>query len=189
MTTNLNIALVENINQLTTAMSNLGSIEESHNMDGNMDGSGAIVNPNVLFPIRGWNSVARIDLPTGKWHLNGYCAFTSTYTDLALIGFGLSDSSGNGSQYPIIIPLIIGKNNNQDNSQPLRPTILQYIGRTFGSETLNSSAAGPCHSMVLSGPVTYYLNYAILDDTTENTFVGSELIINPLLVATRVGTI
>jgi hypothetical protein len=192
MTTILDVTLVETVIKLTTAMNSLGSNIKSHNMDGDMDGSGTIV-IQVSSPIIGWNSIAKIDLPAGKWHIDGYCAFTSNYTDLALIGFGLSDSSGNGGLYPIEIPVRVGENNNQDNSQPSHPTILGYIGRTYGSEILSSGTAGSCLPIIVnveSGSfATYYLNYAILDDTSESTFVGSDLIINPLLSAIQVGTV
>jgi hypothetical protein len=164
----------------------IGSVVKANNIDGTFDTYGSIVT-QVSSPIIGWNSIAKIDLPDGKWQLDGYCAFISNYTDLALVGFGLSDSSGNGELYPIENPIIVGQNNYQDDSQPIYPTILQYIGRTYGSETLNSGSAGTCQNMVVNGPVTYYLNYAVLDDTTGDTFIGSNLTINPLLSATRLG--
>jgi len=166
----------------------IGSVEKSNNMDGNMDGSGAIVDLNVEYPIIGWNSIAKIDLQPGKWELQGYCAIVSDYSDLALVGFGLSESLGSGQS--IAQPIIIGQINNDDTSQPVYPTILQYTGRTYGSESLYSLSAGTCQNMIIniSEPTTYYLNYAILDDVMEDTFVNSELIIYPLISATCLGS-
>jgi hypothetical protein len=132
--------------------------------------------------------------------IDGYCGFVSNYTDLALIGFGISTSNKNADlsgnfvnsneeQGSSIInvqnPIVVGGVNNQNPAQPAYPTILQYIGRTFGSETLNSGTAGTCQNMVVTGPGTYYLNYAILDDQNNDTFLRSDLSIYPLLSATR----
>lgn len=175
------------IDFMTDSFSKIGSINKSNNMDGTMDGSGTIVN-FIEYPITGWNSVAKIDIQPGKWELHGYCAFVSNYPDLALIGIGLSESLGTCSP-SIVQPIVIGQINTEDTSQPIYPTVLQYTGRTYGSESLNSVSSGSCHNMIVtvSEPTTYYLNYAILDDTMEDTYVYCQLTIHPLLSATCLG--
>ena len=125
-----------------------------------------------------------MDVPAGLWRVDGYCSFISNYSDLALIAFGLSPNQGTGA-IAVTSPVIVGRANTVDNTQPVYPTISQYVGRTYGSEMLNSGVAETCVSEVVTGPVTYYMNYGLLDDTNSDTFVGTELTISPLLSATR----
>lgn len=184
------VRIISNIiNYTNYSFSRIGSVETSNNMNGTLDGSGSIVDLNVDDPIVGWNSVAKIVIAPGKWELRGYCAVVSNYTDLALVGVGLSQTLGTGSD-AIVNPITIGQINTADAAQPIYPTVLQYIGRTYGSESLYSVSSGTCHTMIvnISEPTTYYLNYAVLDDNLETTFVNSKLTISPLLTATYLGS-
>lgn len=183
------IGIISNIiNFMNDSFFKIGSVQKSNNMDGTLDGSGSIINLNVESPIVGWNSVAKIEIQPGKWELHGYCAFVSNYSDLALIGVGLSESLGTGDP-AIVQPIVIGQINEENSSQPIYPTVLQYTGRTYGSESLYSVSSGTCHNMIvnINEPTTYYLNYAILDDYVEETFVNSQLTIHPLISVTCLG--